>query len=111
MKLSLILLAAFALNGALYASESNPCSSNETIAAAPEGARLTLEDISSVNEAVARPFRSYWHCTAYAEGHGQPLGYDYRDVHYNHAYWGAVNRCERATGHHCHDVHCHVDRH
>lgn len=50
-----------------------------------------------------------WHCTAYAEGHGHDWGFDYVDVHYNHAYYGAMNRCEHATHHHCHDVHCHRD--
>src|SRR5690606_9716603 len=34
-----------------------------------------------------------WHCTAYADGHGHSWGFDYFDVHYNHAYYGAVQRC------------------
>lgn len=53
----------------------------------------------------------YWHCTAYAEGHGHSLGYSYSDVHYSHAYNGAMRRCEASSGHHCHDVHCHYDHH
>jgi len=53
----------------------------------------------------------YWHCTAYPEGHGHTHGYSYYDVHYSHAYWGAMQRCEQATHHHCHDVHCHYDHH
>ncbi len=52
-----------------------------------------------------------WHCTAYPEGHGHTQGYSYVDAHYNHAYYGAMNRCEAATHHHCHDVHCHFDHH
>ena len=53
----------------------------------------------------------YWHCTAYAQGHGHSWGYDYTDVHYSHAYYGAMHRCESITHHHCHDVHCHYDHH
>ena len=81
------------------------------------GASLMLS--SAVTFAQVRPHRplplphnhGYWHCTAYPEGHGHTHGYSYRDVHYNHAYYGAMNRCEAATHHHCHDVHCHFDHH
>ena len=55
--------------------------------------------------------RGVWHCTAYAEGHGHSWGFDYFDVHYNHAYQGAMMTCEQQTHHHCHDVHCHFDQH
>ena len=55
--------------------------------------------------------RGFWHCTAYPEGHGHHGGYSYSDVHYSHAYNGAMQRCEQATHHHCHDVHCHFDHH
>lgn len=77
----------------------------------------TQEQMDEANAAIDETLgatdapNGYWHCTAYAEGHGHSWGYDYRDIHYNHAYYGAMQRCEYATHHHCHDVHCHYDHH
>ena len=52
-----------------------------------------------------------WHCTAYPEGHPHSHGYSARDEHQSHARSKAINRCERATGHHCHHVDCHYENH
>lgn len=79
------------------------------VAPAPQGEALSFEEILTARETETQGFHSYWHCTAYAEGHGHDLGYDYTDVHYEHAYHGAIQTCESATHHHCHDVHCHQD--
>lgn len=56
-----------------------------------------------------------YHCTAYAQGHGHDprfsasassSGYVAFLVE-QRARAAAMNRCERRTGHHCHDIHCH----
>ncbi len=96
-----LLLAMFTF--AIYGAEID-----HKVAPVPEG------DIPSAGE-IFHPADNtdagYWHCTAYAEGHGHSWGFSYRDVHYNHAYYGAIQTCEQSTGHHCHDVHCHYDWH
>ena len=52
-----------------------------------------------------------WHCTAYPRGSHHHHGFSARDEHRSHAERKAVNRCERATGRHCHHVDCHKDHH
>ena len=84
-----------------------------TPAAEPEQSKQqSFEAIINGDEASAeaRPNAGYWHCTAYAPGSGHHDGHDYRDVHYNHAYWGARRACEYYHGY-CSDVHCHYDHH
>lgn len=112
MKRALFLvLCTFAFSVPILASPQDiGTADSHTVAPVPEGEALSLEAIES-STADETNALGYWHCTAYAEGHGHSWGFDYRDIHYNHAYYGAMNRCEQATQHHCHDVHCHYDWH
>ena len=104
----LLVIGSFLLGGAVFAAPQD-LSGDHQVAPAPQGEALSLDQIlDSAGEGTDQHFH-YWHCTAYAEGHGHDWGFDYRDRHYNHAYWGAVRRCEYNTHHHCHDVHCHQD--
>lgn len=91
-----------------YAADQTIINENgeHAVAASPTQEQID-EGMSTVDEA-AGPAH-VWHCTAYPEGHGHSNGYSYSDSHYSHAYNGAVRRCESATHHHCHDVHCHQD--
>lgn len=55
-----------------------------------------------------QPHQRLWHCTAYPQGHGHTFGVSgLPSYQYWTAYYSAMNRCERQTRHHCHDVHCH----
>ena len=102
-------LMAGTVSAAPQVTESNGA---HTVAPVPQGEALSLEDVLSAQESEASDSAAnygYWHCTAYAEGHGHSWGFDYKDVHYEHAYYGAMNTCEYNTHHHCHDVHCHYD--
>lgn len=52
----------------------------------------------------------YWHCTAYAEGHGHDPHWSASATDWysrQRASYKAMMRCERLTHHHCHDIHCH----
>ena len=110
--LAIFAVTVFLTNSAFAAPQdvdpTTPQGSCE-VAAAP-----SLEEIEVASQSQNEDgewARGSWHCTAYPEGHGHHDGYSYSDVHYSHAYRGAMRRCERATHHHCHDVHCHYDHH
>jgi len=110
MKYALMVVVCSFLMAGSVSAQPQDLSDESTVAAKPEGKALSLQEILDADaQADTTNALGVWHCTAYAEGHGHSWGFDYYDVHYNHAYYGAMQTCEYNTHHHCHDVHCHYD--
>lgn len=103
------LLSLFLLvSAAGYAAEQTFTNEKGEHAPAAVPTQEQMEEATSgIENAIDAAHPGYWHCTAYADGHN--IGYSFQDEHYSHAYYGAIDRCEAATHHHCHDVHCHFD--
>src|SRR6476620_8194394 len=96
-KLILMSVAALSLfcGQAFAEPQSAESLADETheVAAAPTAEQIA-ESLGADESSERDARRGVWHCTAYAEGHGHDWGFDYFDVHYNHAYNGAMMTCE-----------------